>query len=64
MFFPPLLPRHGVADSMNSVLMRLILLQRGVHKPEPDLQAITQGMLSPIALTKPPPTAALDLPKP
>ena len=49
---------------MNSVLMRLILLQRGVHKPKPDLQAITQGMLSPIALTKPPPTASLDLPKP
>ncbi len=49
---------------MHSVLMRLVSLQRRVQKPEPDLQAVTQGMLSPIALTKPPPTASLDLPKP
>ena len=49
---------------MHSMLMRLVLLERRVQKPEPDLQAITLGVLSLSALTKPLSTASLDLPKP
>ena len=44
--------RHDVAGSMQPVLMRLMLLERRVQKPEPDLDAITKGVISLSALTR------------
>lgn len=44
--------RHDVAGAMQPVLMRLVLLERRAQKPEPDLQAIAQGVTTLSALTK------------
>lgn len=43
---------HDVAGSMQPVLMRLVLLERRVQKPQADLDAITKGVISLSALTK------------
>ena len=38
--------QHDVAGAMQPVLMLLMVLERRVQKPEPDLAAITKGVLS------------------
>ena len=44
--------RHDVAGSMQPVRMLMMVLERRVHAPEPDMQAITKNMVSANALTK------------
>ena len=44
--------RHDVAGAMQPVRMLLMVLERRVQIPEPDLQAITKNVLSASALTK------------
>jgi len=47
----PLL-RHDVAGAMQPVRMLLMVLERRVHAPEPDIKAITKNVVSVSALTK------------
>ena len=44
--------RHDVAGSMQPVRMLMMVLERRVHAPEPDVQAITKNVVSVSALTK------------
>lgn len=44
--------RHDVAGAMQPVRMLMMVLERRVHAPEPDIQAITKNVLSVSALTK------------
>ena len=44
--------RHDVAGSMQPVRMLMMVLERRVHAPEPDMQAITKNVVSVSALTK------------
>ena len=44
--------RHDVAGSMQPVRMLMMVLERRVHAPEPDVQAITKSVVSVSALTK------------
>ena len=44
--------QHDVAGAMHPLLMTLTVLARRVQKPEPDLAAITQGVLSLSAAVK------------
>lgn len=44
--------RHDVAGAMQPVRMLMMVLERRVHAPEPDMQAITKNVVSVGALTK------------
>lgn len=44
--------RHDVAGSMQPVRMLMMVLERRVHAPEPDVQAIAKNVVSVSALTK------------
>ncbi len=44
--------RHDVAGAMQPVRMLMMVLERRVHAPEPDLQAIIKNVASVSALTK------------
>ena len=44
--------RHDVAGFMQPVRMLMMVLERRVHAPEPDVQAITKNVVSVSALTK------------
>ena len=44
--------RHDVAGTMQPVRMLMMVLERRVHAPEPDMQAITKNVVSVSALTK------------
>lgn len=44
--------RHDVAGAMQPVRMLMMVLERRVHAPEPDMQAITKNVVSVSALTK------------
>ena len=44
--------RHDVAGAMQPVRMLMMVLERRVHAPEPDMQAITKNVVSVSALTR------------
>ncbi len=44
--------RHDVAGAMQPVRMLMLVLERRVHAPEPDMQAISKSVVSASALTK------------